>query len=141
MADQDKPSGLLPLVRHMLVCEHAEATPSNPRRANIYALFANVVVKNVAGAFPCRIGFSVYVMLTDCRRSGTGRIVVTEASSGEVCYNGIPFQVVLSSDPLEVYGLVFRIADCVIPRAGLYWIEFEFNGVPIGQEPILVKVR
>jgi len=80
-------------------------------------------------------------MLSDCRRSGSGRIIVSEASSGEVCYDGVPFHVVLSPDPLEIYGLFFRIAECVIPRTGLYWVEFEFDGVQIGEEPILVKMR
>jgi hypothetical protein len=141
MTDDSNKTGLLPFVRHMLICEHAEAAPNNARRANIYGVFANVMVKGGESAFPCRIGFTVYVMLSDCRRSGNGRIIVTEAASGEACYNGAPFQIVLSSDPLEVYGLFFRITECVIHRAGLYWVVFEFDGVSIGEEPILVKVR
>ena len=91
--------------------------------------------------FPCILGCTVYLMLSDCRRSGSGRIIVIEAVSGEVCYSGVPFHVSLSSDPLVTYGLIFRIAECSIARAGLYWVEFEFDGVSIGQEPILVKVR
>ena len=141
MTDEQKPSSLLPFVRHMLVCEHAEPSARNPLRTNVFGIFANAVVKGDAGSFPCSLGFSVYVMLSDCRRSGSGRVVVTEAESAGVCYNGIPFQIALSADPLEIHGLVFRIAECVIPRAGLYWIEFEFDGVSIGQEPILVKTR
>ena len=92
MSDELKPSGLLPFVRHILVCEHAEAAPNNPRRANIYGVFANVIVGRGEAAFPSRIGFTVYVMLSDCRRSGSGRITVTEAASGEACYNGVPFR-------------------------------------------------
>jgi hypothetical protein len=80
-------------------------------------------------------------MLSDCRKSGTARIIVTEAESGDVCYGGAPYRIELSSDPLELYGLVFRVAQCQIPRAGVYWIEFEFDGVSIGQESILVSVR
>jgi hypothetical protein len=125
----------------MLVCEHAEADPRNPRRANLYGLFANVLVKGGTETFPCSFGFTVYVMLSDCRHSGSGRVVVTEAATGEICYNGEPYEVALSSNPLEVYGLFFRIAECVVPRAGLYWVEFEFDGALIGQEPLLVKAR
>lgn len=141
MLESDKPSELLPYVRHMLVCEHAEPSAHNPLRTNVFGIFATAVVNSNAASFPCSFGFSVYVMLSGCRRSGRGRIVVSEAESAEVCYNGVPFQVALSADPLEIYGLVFRIAECVIPRVGLYWIEFEFDGVSIGQEPILVKLR
>jgi hypothetical protein len=141
LADENKQGRLLPFVRHMLICEHAEAAKNNPRRANIYGVFANMVVSGDEAVFPCTLGFTVYVMLTDCRRSGAARILVTEAVSGDVCYKGVRFQVNLSSDPLEIYGLFFRITECVIPRAGLYLVEFEFDGIRIGEEAILVKVR
>jgi hypothetical protein len=141
MAAENKSSALLPVVRRILVCEHVEAAANNPRRANIYGLLASAVVKEDVGAFPSGFGFSVYVMLSDCRASGSGRIVVTEAVSGDVCYSGVPNRIALSSDPLEVYGLIFRVAECIIPRAGLCWIEFEFDGMVVGQEPILVKAR
>ena len=141
MRDESKHGGLLPFVRHMLICEHAEAAKNNPRRANIYGVFANLLVSGGDAAFPCTLGFTVYVMLTDCRRSGTARILVSEAVSGDVCYKGVRFQVELSSDPLEIYGLFFRIAECVVPRAGLYLVEFEFDGVPIREEAVLVKSR
>jgi hypothetical protein len=141
MADEPKPSGLLPFVRHMLVCEHAEPARNNPRRANVFGIFANVIVKAGTDAFPLGLGLTVYAMISDCRRNVTARLLVTEAETEEVCYTGVPYKVSLSSDPLEVHGLIFRIAECVIPREGLYWIELEFDGVPIAEEPILVKVR
>jgi hypothetical protein len=141
MADEPKTRGLLPFVRHMLVCEHAEPARHNPRRTNIFGVFSKVFLDAESGRFPCTLGFSVYVMLSDCRKSGYARIIVTEAESGEVCYSAAPFRVELSPDPLELYGLVFRISQCVIPRAGVYWIELEFDGVSIGQESIRLNVR
>ena len=141
MADEQRPSGLLPFVRHMLVCEHAEAAAHNPRRTNIFGIFANLFLRADLGSFPCGLGFSVYVMLSDCRRSGTARILVTEAESAQICYSGVPFRVSLSADPLEVYGLVFHVSECTIPREGLYWVELEFDGVPIGLESLSVKSR
>ena len=130
-----------PVVRHMLVCEHAEAASHNPRRTNVYGIFSNVFLDATSGHFPFGFGFSLFVMLSDCRRSGTARIVVTEAENADVCYGGVPFHISLQDDPLEVYNLVFRVIQCTIPRAGLYWVELEFEGVVIGQEPFLVKVR
>jgi hypothetical protein len=125
----------------MLVCEHAEPARHNRLRTNIYGVIANVFLDAEAGRFPCGFGFSVYVMLSDCRGSGTARIIATEAESGEVCYSDVPFRIELSSDPLEIFGFVFRVPQCLIPRPGVYWIELEFEGVLIGQEPILVSVR
>lgn len=135
------PNNLLPFVRHMLICEHAEPSRHNPRRADIFGLFANVVLRDGLARFPCSIGFSVYVMLTDCRQDGVGRIVVSDAESGEACYSGIPHRVLLNANPLEVHGVIFRIPECHLPRPGLYWIELEFNGTVLCQEPILLAVR
>jgi hypothetical protein len=110
MADEQEPSGLLPFVRQMIVCEHAEPARHNPRRTNIFGVFANVYLDVESGRFPCGLGFSVYVMLSDCRKSGTARIIVSDAESGHVCYSGAPYRVELASDPLELCGLVFRVA-------------------------------
>jgi hypothetical protein len=141
MPEREGKGSLLPFVRHMLVCEHAEAARHNPRRANIFGVFANVVVKAQRGGFPFSLGFSLYVMLSDCRGGGTARVVVTEAESEEVRYSSVPYTVLLGSDPLQIHGLFFRVAECLIPREGLYWIEFEFDGVSIAEEPLLVNMR
>ena len=125
----------------MFVCEHAEPARNNPRRANVFGVFANVILPGNEATFPWGFGFSVYAMLTECRGSGTGRIVVTEAETGELIHGGTPQHILLGIDPLEVHGVIFRIPECRLPRPGLYWIEFEFDGAVLWQEPILVAVR
>ena len=141
MADESRPGIPLPYVRHMLVCEHAEPSPLNPRRANIYGLFSIIVIRTDSASFPCRFGFTVYIALTECRGDGTGRIVVSDPDAGEVCYRGAPHRIRLSANPLDVHAVIFRVSECVVPRPGLYWIEFEFEGVVLRQEPIQVVAR
>jgi hypothetical protein len=141
MTDEQKPSGLFPFVRHMIVCEHAEPSRNNPRRANLFAVLANVILPSESASFPCGFGFSVYVMLTECRGDGIGRIVVSEGESGDIIHSGMPHRILLGTDPLEVHGVIFRIPECSLPHPGLYWVEFEFDGAVLWQEPILVVVR
>lgn len=141
MSDELKPRLPLPYVRHMLICEHAEPSQHNPRRANIFGLFSNIVVRDESIRFPCRLGFTVYVALTECRGDGTGRIVVSDPESGDVCYRGAPHRLRFSRNPLEVHAVIFRVSECILPQPGLYWIEFEFDGVVLRQEPIQVVVR
>jgi hypothetical protein len=141
LKDESKPGGLLPFVRHLIVCEHAEAASHNPRRANLFGVLANVVLPGESAHFPCGFGFSVYVMLSECRGDGVGRIIVSEAESGETIHSGTPHRILVGRDPLEVHGVIFRIYECMLPRPGLYWIEFEFDGAILWQEPILVVVR
>ena len=44
-------------------------------------------------------------------------------------------------DPLEVHGAIFRVPQCMLPRPGVYWIEFEFEATVLWQEPILIVLR
>src|SRR5438105_2409545 len=103
MANEQKPSGLLPFVRHMVLCEHAETPPSHPRRVNIYGVLTRAVALGDATKFPRFFGFSVYVTLSECRGDGTARIIVSEADSREVCYVGPPHNLRLGRDPLAVH--------------------------------------
>jgi hypothetical protein len=47
----------------------------------------------------------------------------------------IPF----SSDPLEISGVTFRLRDCLFEEAGLYWIQFWYNGEMIAQQPLIMR--
>ena len=141
MADETRPGIPLPFVRHMLVCEHAEPAPHNAKRANVFGLFSNIVLRGESARFPIGMGFTVYVVLTECRGDGTVRILVSDAESGEICYRGTPHRAKLSSNPLDVHAAIFRVSECMLTHPGLYWIEFEFEGVVLRQEPIHVVVR
>ncbi|HEX5102957.1 MAG TPA: hypothetical protein VFV87_04055 [Pirellulaceae bacterium] len=141
MAEEAKPSGLLPFVRHMIVCEHAEPSPSNPRRTNVYGIFSSIVVHGDAGAFPRSVGFSVYLSLTECRGDGEGRVIVSDAESGDMCYAGAPHDIILSTNPLAIHEVIIRIPLCELPHPGVYLIAFEFDGVVLSQESLVVVVR
>lgn len=79
--------------------------------------------------------------MTECRGDGTGRIIVSDAESGDVCYAGMPHRIVLSANPLAVHEIIIRVPSCELPRPGIYLIEFEFEGVVLAQESLVVQVR
>ena len=141
MADESKPSGLLPLVRHMIICEDAESSASNPRRTNVLGIFTNVVIRGEVTGFPRGLGFSVYLSLTECRHGGVGRIIVFDPESGDVIYAGMPHRLALGPDPLAVHEIIIRVPHCEIHRPGLYLIEFEFDGVVLYEQSLHVVVR
>src|SRR5438034_1245384 len=118
MTDERRPAGLSPYVRHMLLCDDARAAPNNPRKVTVYGLLSTI---DVAGAFPANFGFSVYLLLTEGRGDGRARIRIVNAETDQVCYQGPDYRLVFAGDPLKVYGMVIRIAQCEFPSQGLYW--------------------
>jgi hypothetical protein len=141
MANEKKPSGLLPFVRHMVLCEHAESQPDNPRRVNIYGVLTRAVALGDPSQFPRHFGFSVYMTLTECRHGGASRIVVSHADSHEVCYASQPQIMSFGIDPLAIHDIVIRVPSCKIPRPGVYLVEFEFDGVVLAQESFALVTR
>jgi len=141
VTDESKPSGLLPFVRHMVLCEHAEASPNNPRKTNILGVITRAVVTGNAADFPRNFGFTVYLLLTECRGDGRARIIVSEGESQRICYAGPAHALLLGPDPLALHEVIIRVPKCQIPQLGIYLVEFEFEGVVLSQESFSVAVR
>jgi len=141
MSDQETPNRqLLPLVRHMLLCDDVQQSTSSPQKVNVLGLLSTIYVDHDA-RFPVGFGCCVYVVLTEVRGPGTARVAIRAAETETLCYLGTSHRIEFRSDPLSVYGMTFRITHCRIPGSGLYWVEFRYNEVVLSREPILVLMR
>jgi|tagenome__1003787_1003787.scaffolds.fasta_scaffold20587359_2 hypothetical protein len=138
MAGQEKPRrAIAPFVRHMLLCDDVRPVTGNQRKVTVYGLTS--VLKVGQSGFPARFGFTVYLQLTAGRGAGNGRIVVVDAEDGSLCYEGQDHPMTFSDDPLLLYAAKIRIPSCELPRAGLYWVEFWYEGMFVAREPLLVR--
>jgi hypothetical protein len=132
-------ASISPFVRHMLICDDARESPSDPRTINIYGLISQVRPTTNPPVYPLTVSFGVYLALTDGRGTGQGQIIVLNSDSGRIVYTGQSHQISFGSDPLMVHGVLFRISSCSFPESGLYWVEFRYNSQMIAREPLLVR--
>ena len=128
-----------PVVRYMLLCEDWYCDPENGRRVHIAGLISNITALDEL-PFPLRYEeLCVFLALTEGYGQGKGKIVCvfeeTDTRVFETNLRSIPF----GPDPLEVIGVPFRIRDCIFPQAGMYTVQFWYEGELIEQRPLRVR--
>jgi hypothetical protein len=89
--------------------------------------------------YPALASLSVYLVLTEGRSAGFGRITVADAATNEIVYLGTPHRIVFNNDPLHVHAFSFRVTDCEFPQPGEYSVEFEFDGITLSQELLALR--
>jgi hypothetical protein len=132
-------NGIEPMVRHMILCDNVRRNPNNPNKIDILGLISTV--RPAAGStYPLPLSnLCVYLNLTGGRGTGAGQINVRHADSDIILLSSAPLTLIFPADPLALAGLIFRVRNCVLPQAGLYWIEFCYNQKVLAQQPILAK--
>jgi hypothetical protein len=139
-AAQEEPmADIPPVVRHMLLCDDVRPNPDDPHKPDIIGLL-NRIESESDPAFPLRYPvFCVYLRLTGGRGSGHFKIVVREADTDRLIFNGRLFKITFPGDPLAIGGLMIRVRDCVFSRAGLYWVRLVHQGRTLAQESLLLR--
>jgi hypothetical protein len=132
-------AGLLPVVRHLLVCEDLIYDPAKPRSLTIKNLLGKI--RSVSHPpYPLRYSqLCVYAQLTECRGTGEARLRIVETDTNILIYETPKLKVSFGNDPLKKHGLPFRIHDLLFPSAGLYLVEFWYNDVWLGEETFLLE--
>jgi hypothetical protein len=129
---------ITPFVRHMLLCEDAQANPGNPKKVDVFGLLSAIRGPGDSTEFPLCHSFTVYLALTEGRNEGQLQIVVTSANSGEKIYESPHFSIRFTDDPLRVFGIVIHVTTCSFPRSGLYWVELWYNDKMLTHQPVEV---
>jgi hypothetical protein len=132
-------ASLLPLVRHLLVCEDLVYDAANPQRVTIKNLLGNI--RSVSHPpFPLLFPqLCVNVQRAECRGVGEVRLRIEEADTNTLIYQTPKLKISLGNDPLKKHALPFRIRDLTFPSAGLYLVEFWYNDVNLEEETLLLE--
>lgn len=127
-----------PIVRYMLLCEGWEFS-SLRRRITIIGLLSNIAADEDP-SFPLVVPeLCVFLALTEARGRGEGCIVCIDEAEGTPIFATPPRSIDFADDPLDVIGLPFRIQDCPFPRAGMYVIQFFYDGVVLDERPLRLR--
>jgi hypothetical protein len=111
-------NGVIPTVRHMLLCDDAEAQQDHPNRWNVSGLL-HALTFAADTTFPTYHPLlTILLHLTGGRGSGAVKIVGVHADSEQVVFATPERTIQFPKDPLAVYGLIFRILDTSIPNEG-----------------------
>lgn len=126
---------IAPSVRLMVLCDDVQPSRGNPRKVNVFGVLHRIVAKQ----FPARHMFTVYLTATGGRGTGLANIVVIEADSLDPVHTGDVNVIDFEVDPLQVHAFAIRIPLCEFPRSGLSWVQFQFDGVPLMSQPLLLE--
>ena len=77
--------------------------------------------------------------MTECRGQGEIQIRVADAETDRDVFHNLPRTVRFVGDPLDMVGACFRIKNCTFPHAGLYWIQFCYNGAVLARQALLLR--
>jgi hypothetical protein len=69
------------------------------------------------------------------------QIIGTHVETDAVVFYSQVRSIRFNPDPLQVEGLVFRLLDVKLPKAGLYWVECRMNGKLVAQQTLRLKER
>ena len=121
---------MTPTVRYMLLCDDAHVDRDNSACTHIDCLMSNIVSLEQPPFPLVREMICVYLVLTECRGSGTAQIRVAfcDTGSDQLLFGSPPHTLDFTGhSPLELLGVTFRMETCPFPRAGRYSVQFWYN--------------
>jgi hypothetical protein len=130
---------LQPVVRYMILCDDWGIAQDNPRRVNIFGLLSNIRSVDQPPYPLLYRELCVFLALTEGRGSGNCQIRCGFEETGETVFETPSRPITFGDDPLEVVGVPFRIRGCRFPRAGLYLVQFWYNGAKVDERPLRLR--
>jgi hypothetical protein len=132
-------AGLLPVVRHMIVCEDIPVDPANPRRVTLVNLLTTIRSPSQP-PFPLRCPkLCAYLQLTACRGAAEVHLHIEQADTQTAILKTPSQRVSFGNDPLQVFNMSFRVRNCTFPSPGLYWVQLWYNNTLCAREPLKLE--
>jgi len=128
-----------PVVRYMLLCEDWRLEPEGNNRVSIIGLISNIRSLEDPPYPLFYREICVFLALTEGRGQGEGKIVCTIEESGQKVFETRGRPISFGADPLEIVGVPFRIRDCSFPKAGLYSVQFWYEGELVEERPLRLR--
>ena len=128
-----------PVVRYMLLCDDWRVDPDNSNRVTIIGLITHI---HAVEDPPYPLFYQemcVFLVLTEGRGKGKGKIVCVFEEDRRKVFETRSRPISFGPDPMEVVGVPFRIRDCSFPRAGLYMVQFWYEGELVEERPLRMR--
>ncbi len=130
---------VMPVVRHMLLCDDVQVRPKQPHKLNILGLAGTINALGLAADVRHLVTLGVFLQVTELYRDTRVSISVSDADWDDEIYLGKDHLVVAAPTPLHVVPLHIRIGPVDFPHDGLYWVNCRFDGHTHAQEPLMVR--
>jgi hypothetical protein len=134
-----RPNTMHPIVRYMILCEDWLAAPQHAPRVDIIGLLTNIHAVDEPPYPLVYRELCVFLILTEGRGQGIGRIVCAFEETGQVIFQTPDRFISFGPDPLEVVAIPFRIRDCPFPHPGMYSLEFWYDNEKIEACPLRLR--
>ncbi len=128
-----------PVVRYMLLCDDWQLDPQNNRRVTIIGLISNIHALEDPPYPLFYREMCVFLALTEGRGQGEGKITCVFEETGQRVFETRGRPISFGPDPLEVVGVPFRIRDCSFPQAGLYAVQFWYEGEVVEERVLRLR--
>jgi len=123
-------------VRHLLLCDEVRTDPNNYQRIDVLGLMTSIRSTAVPPLPVVRPVLCALVLLTGGPGSGTLLLRIVHEQTGRIIFRSLPRSVRFVGDAEAVRGAVFRVRDCSLPMAGLYWVEVIFADAIIARQKV-----
>jgi hypothetical protein len=132
------PPPFVPVVRYMTVSNDLRVDPLASHLVDVIGLLYSIRSLDDP-PFPLLYRqLCVFLALTDSRGEGEGWLECVNADTGQRIFRSVRHRIVFGDDPLRVVGARFRVVDCPFPSAGMYAVQFWYNGTLVDQKYVRV---
>jgi len=129
----------LPIVRYMIVCDDILADPQRRGKPVLVGLISLIAPADEP-PYPYRLDqMCVFLVLTEGRGMGECRLKLVFEESGQVVWETRPQPIAFGSDPLALYGLIFRERNIPFRSPGVYLVQFWYNDHIVAQQPVRAR--
>jgi hypothetical protein len=128
-----------PIVHYMLLCEDWRLDPEHNRRVTIIGLISNIHALDDPPYPLLYRELCVFLVLTEGRGQGEAKIGCVLEESGQKVFETRGRPISFGPDRLEVVGVPFRIRNSSFPRAGLYVVQFWYEGELVEERPLRLR--
>ncbi len=131
---------MLPVVRFLIACEDIRRDPENPNKITLVNLINKIRPMEHEDYPLVAARFCVFVQLTECRGQGEVHLQMVHADSEEVMFRTRNRSLQFANQPLNLYGISFRILEAVFPMPGLYYLELWYNSTCLFQHSLILEI-
>jgi len=128
-----------PIVRTLIVCSDIVVAPEDDKRVSLLNIL-NTIRSTDVPPYPLLFReFCIFAQMTECRVSMEVWIEIRKGDAQTGIFSTRKRQISFPNDPLRLYGLRFRIRNCLFPSPELYWIQLWCDGQVLAQQPLILS--